>query len=102
MSKDVKEVIPHITKNNLLRGKCLKLYEFIFNNKRASYRDIQKHMMVHNCIAMDHVNDLIAWGAIKQIGVTLHKETGSPCPVYQVTGKMPVIPDLVDYEDIIE
>jgi hypothetical protein len=110
MSKDVKdkddskvkEILGHIVKNNLLKGKCLRLYEFILTHKQASYRDIQKYMMSYNCIVFDHINDLVAWGAIKQTGITLHKENGTACPVYQVTGKMPVVPELVDYEDIID
>jgi hypothetical protein len=107
MSKDkddskIKEILGHIVKHNLLKGKCLKLYEFILSNKRASYRDIQKYMMVHNCIPMDHVQDLVLWGAIEEIGFTLHKETGAPTPVYQVTGKMPNVPCLVDYVDVFD
>jgi hypothetical protein len=43
----------------------------------------------------------LLWGAIKQIGVTVSLETGSTTPVYTVTGKMPSIPELVDYEDIM-
>ena len=97
-----KEILGHIVKHNLLKGKCLKLYEFILTHKQASYRDIQKHMLVHNCIAMDHIKDLLLWGAIEEIGFTLHKESGAPTPVYQVTGKMPNIPCIIDYVDIFE
>jgi hypothetical protein len=97
----IDEVIPHIRRNGLLKGYCLKIYEFIFNNKKASYRDIQKYMMTTTCFPMDHVKDLLLWGAIKQIGVTVSLETGSTTPVYTVTGKMPSIPELVDYEDIM-
>jgi len=100
--KKVKEVMDHINKYSLLKGKCLKLYEFILTHKCASYRDIQKHMMVYNCIAIDHIKDLILWGSIEEIGMTIHKETGAPTPVYQVTGKMPVVPNIIEYVDIFD
>lgn len=100
--KKVKEIMDHIIKNNFLKGKCLKLYEFILIHKRVSYRDIQKHMMVHNCIPMDHVKDLILWEAVEEVGFTLHKETGSPTPVYQVTGKMPRVPNIIEYVDVYD
>lgn len=97
------DFIKYCQKTGLLKGHRLRLLElFCAHNSRLSYRDIQKLMVTVNCVHMDLVNDLVEWGVIKEIGYTLHRETGAKTKVWELTGKPPTISELVDYKDIVE
>ena len=95
------EILNHIKKNKLLKGHSFSIYEYICMNRRVSERDLFKKMSITNCFPSDRIKDLLAWGCIKVIGVALHKEIGAANPVYCITGKLPLIPDLIAYyEDL--
>jgi hypothetical protein len=97
------DFIKYCQKTGFLKGHRLKMLEhFCANGGKLSYRDIGKLMSTVNCVHMDLIKDLEEWGVIKQIGFALHKESGAKTPVWELTGKPPVIPGLVDYKDVVE
>jgi len=97
------DFLKYCLKTGLLKGHRLKLLEHFCNNGgKLSYRDIGKLMSTVNCVHMDLIKDLVEWGMIKQIGYTLHKESGAKTPVWELTGKPPVISEIVEYKDVVE
>jgi hypothetical protein len=99
----INELLAHVRSNNMLKGHRLKLFElFCQYEGRLSLRDIQKCMMHLPIFHNELVEDLFNWGVLKKIGFTLHKETGAPSVVYELTGKLPTIPDIVEYNDVVK
>ena len=97
------ELQQRVRKHQMLRGHRLRLFDiFCQAEGLLSLRDIQKSMMGVNCIHQDLIQDLIDWNVIKVVGVTLHRETGAAINVYQLTGSLPKIPNIVEYKDLVE
>jgi hypothetical protein len=97
------DFVAHCRRTGMLKGHRLILVDLFCKwGGKLSMRDIQKLMSTINCTHADLVKDLLDWGVIKQIGLTLHREFGSTIPVYELTGKPPKIADIVEYKDVYE
>jgi len=99
----ISELLAHVRSNAMLKGHRLFLFEqFCNNHGKLSLRDVQKLMLTFAVMHHELVDDLLKWNVIKHVGFTLHKETGAATPVYELTGKLPAIPDIVEYTDVVK
>ena len=99
----IEELQSRVKKHKMLQGHRLRLFDiFCQAEGLLNVRDIQKSMMGVNCFIQDVIEDLVNWNVIKFVGNSLHKETGAISKVYQLTGSLPKIPDMVEYKNFVE